>query len=104
MDFIVDLRVESETYKRWIKVELTEENKKQVFIPRGFGHAFLTLAPDTEIFYKADNYYSAEHDGAVLWSDAELGIEWGIDNPILSEKDRNAPLLKELGVKRATLA
>ena len=96
MDFIVDIRPESETYKQWISVELTEENKKQVFIPRGYGHAFLTLTDDTEFLYKTDNYYSPEHDRAILWSDPEIGIDWGIDDPIVSEKDRNAPLLKEM--------
>jgi len=98
MDFIVDIRPESETYKQWISVELTEENKKQVFIPRGYGHAFLTLTDDTEFLYKTDNYYSPEHDRAILWSDPEIGIDWGIDDPIVSEKDRNAPLLKELNI------
>jgi len=95
MDFAVDLRPDSETYKQWISVELTAENKKQLFIPRGFGHAFLTLTDNTEIQYKADNYYSPEHDRSILWSDPELGIDWGIDNPIVSEKDKTAPLLRE---------
>ena len=95
MDFVVDLRPESETFKQWISVELSAENKKQLFVPRGFGHAFLTLTDDTEIIYKADNYYSPEHDAAIIWSDPEIGIDWGIENPIVSEKDKNAPLLKE---------
>lgn len=99
MDFAVDIRPDSPTYKQWVKVELSAENKKQLFIPRGYGHAFLTLTPDTEFVYKTDNYYSPEHDGAVLWSDPELGIEWGTDNPILSEKDKIAPLLKELRIE-----
>jgi len=95
MDFVVDLRPESETFKQWISVDLSAENKKQLFVPRGFGHAFLTLTDDTEIIYKADNYYSPEHDAAIIWSDPEIGIDWGIENPIVSEKDKNAPLLKE---------
>ena len=95
MDYAVDLRPDSETYKQWINVELSEDNKKQLFIPRGFGHAFLTLTNDAEIQYKADNYYSFEHDCAILWSDPDIGIDWGIDNPIISEKDKNAPLLEE---------
>ena len=96
MDFVVDLRPDSVTYKQWVSVELSEENKKQVFVPRGFGHAFVTLTDDTEIFYKTDNYYSAEHDGAILWSDPDLGIDWGIENPILSDKDSKAPLLCDI--------
>ena len=95
-DFAVDLRPDSSTYKQWICVDLTAENKKQLFIPRGFGHAFLTLEENTEVLYKADNYYSPEHDGAVLWSDPDIKIDWGFDHPILSEKDSKAPLLKEI--------
>jgi len=96
MDFAIDLRPDSETYKQWIGVELSEENKKQIFIPRGFGHAFVTLADDTEVQYKADNYYSSEHDSAILWSDPEIGIDWGVENPIISDKDKIAPLLKDI--------
>jgi len=96
MDFAVDLRKDSPTYKQWVKVELSAENKKQLFIPRGFGHAFLTLEPDSEFVYKTDNYYSSEHDGAILWSDPDINIEWGIKSPILSEKDATAPTLAQL--------
>ena len=94
-DFAVDLRPDSETFKKWVGVVLTEENKKQIFIPRGFGHAFITLTDDVEVEYKADNYYSFEHDSAILWSDPDIRIDWGVDNPIVSEKDKIAPLLKE---------
>ena len=98
MDYAVDLRPDSVTYKQWICVELSAENKKQIFIPHGFGHAFVTLTEDVEIVYKADNYYSPAHDGAVLWSDPDIGIEWGLENPILSAKDSNAPLLREINI------
>lgn len=96
LDYAVDFRPDSATYKQWISIELSSENKKQLFIPHGCGHAFATLKDDTEVLYKTDNYYSKEHDGAVLWSDPEISIEWGIENPILSDKDKNAPLLKEI--------
>jgi len=96
MDYAVDLRPGSETFKQWVAVELSAENKKQLFIPRGFGHAFLTLTDNAEVLYKADNYYSPEHDGAIIWSDPDIMIDWGFDNPILSGKDNTAPLLKEL--------
>ena len=89
-DYAVDLRPNSITYKQWICAELSAENKKQLFIPRGFGHAFLTLTEYTEVVYKSDNYYSPEHDGALLWSDPQIGIDWGVENPILSEKDKTA--------------
>ena len=96
MDYVVDLRRSSDTYKQWICVELSADNKKQIFIPRGFGHAFVTLTDDVEVMYKTDNYYSAEHDGAVLWSDPDIAIDWGVKTPILSDKDKNAPMLKEI--------
>ena len=96
MDFVVDFRADSDTYKQWIKVELSADNKKQIFVPRGFGHAFITLTENVEVMYKTDNYYSAEHDGVVIWSDSDIAIDWGITTPILSEKDKNAPMLKEI--------
>ena len=99
MDYAVDLRQDSATYKQWICVELSEENKKQIFIPRGFGHAFVTLTDNAEIMYKADNYYSFEHDSAILWSDPEIGIDWGVTDPIISDKDKNAPLLSSVEQK-----
>ena len=96
LDFAVDLRSDSRTFGQWVGVELSGENKKQLFIPRGFGHAYITLADGSEVLYKADNYYSPEHDGSVLWSDPEIGIDWGIGEPILSDKDRNAPMLIDI--------
>ena len=95
MDYAVDLRPGSGTYRRWVRAELSAENKRQIFIPRGFGHAFVTLTENAEVVYKADNYYSKGHDGAVLWSDPEIGIDWGVGAPVLSDKDRGAPPLKE---------
>ena len=99
MDFVVDIRPESEKFKQWIKVELTQENKKQIFVPRGYGHSIVTLTENVEIEYKTDNYYSPEHYGVILWSDPEIGIDWGIDNPILIDRDKNAPLLKEVSLQ-----
>ena len=96
IDFAVDLRPDSETYKQWVGVELSEDNKKQLFIPHGLGHAFITLTDDVEVQYKADNYYSPEHEYSILWSDPDIGIDWGTDSPIVSEKDKMASLLKEL--------
>ena len=95
MDFAVDMRKNSPTYKKWVGVELSAENHRQLLIPRGFLHAFLTLTDDVEFLYKADNYYSPENDRNILWNDPEIGIDWGTENPILSEKDKNAPLLKD---------
>ncbi|MCL2365862.1 MAG: dTDP-4-dehydrorhamnose 3,5-epimerase [Oscillospiraceae bacterium] len=96
MDFAVDLRPDSSTYKQWICLELSADNKKQLFVPHGFGHAFITLTENAEVIYKTDNYYSPEHDCAISWADPELGIDWGVENPILSDKDKKAPFLKDI--------
>ena len=95
LDVAVDLRPASPTYKKWVAVELSAENKKQLLIPRGFGHGFVTLTDDVEFLYKADNYYAPEADGGIRWNDPEIGVDWGVENPILSQKDENAPLLKD---------
>lgn len=95
LDVAVDLREGSPTYKKWIAVELTEENKKQLLIPKGFAHGFLTLTDDVEVQYKVDEYYSPESDRSIRYDDPEIGVDWGIEDPILSEKDLNAPLLKD---------
>lgn len=95
LDVAVDLRPNSPTYKQWVGVDLSEENKRMFLIPRGFGHAFLTLTDEVEFLYKADNYYAPEADGSIRWNDPELNIDWGIEHPILSAKDENAPLLKD---------
>ena len=94
LDVAVDLRKNSSTFKQWVGVELSEENKKQLLIPRGFGHAFVTLTDDVEFLYKADNYYAPEADAGIRWNDPDIGVEWGIENPILSDKDKNNPFLK----------
>lgn len=94
-DVAVDIRKGSPTYAQWTGVELSAENKKQFFIPRGFAHGFVTLTDDVEVQYKADNYYAPDCDGNIRWDDPEIGIKWPIAPVILSEKDKNAPLLKE---------
>ncbi len=95
LDVAVDIRKGSPTYKKWVSVELSEENKKQLFIPKGFAHGFATLTDNVEIQYKVDEYYSPENDRSIRFDDPEINIDWGIENPILSEKDMNAPLLKD---------
>ena len=94
MDVAVDLRKGTPTYLQYVTVELSAENKRQFFIPRGFAHGFVTLTDDVEFVYKVDNYYSKECDRSVRFDDPEIGVEWGIEDPILSEKDLSAPLLK----------
>ena len=95
MDVAVDLRRGSPTYKQWAAVELSEENKRMLFIPRGFGHGFLTLTDDVEFCYKVDNLYSKEHDRGIRFDDPDIGVVWGVEDPILSQKDQAAPLLKD---------
>jgi len=98
MDVAVDLRKDSPTYKDWISVELSEENKKQLFIPRGFAHGFLTLTDNVEFQYKVDNYYNKQSDRCIRFDDPEIGVTWGNDNFTLSDKDKNAPLLKNCDI------
>ncbi len=95
LDVAVDMREGSPTYKKWVAVELSAENHRQLLIPRGFLHGFVTLTDDVEFLYKADNLYSAENDRNILWNDPEIGVEWGIENPIVSDKDAKAPTLAE---------
>ena len=95
LDVAVDLRKSSPTYKKWIAVELSAENKWQLLIPRGFGHGFVTLTDEVEFLYKADNLYNAAADRGIRWNDPDLAIDWGINHPIVSEKDANAPFLKD---------
>lgn len=94
-DVIIDIRKGSPTYKKWIKVLLTAENKRQLYIPKGFLHGFVTLTDDVEVQYKVDQYYSKECDRSVKFDDPEFNIDWGVELPIVSDKDRNAPLFKD---------
>ena len=95
LDVAVDLRKGSPTYMQWEAVELSAENKKQFFIPRGFGHGFLTLTEDVEFVYKTDNYYNYESDRSIIWNDPDIGVDWGTENPVLSGKDSSAPRLRD---------
>jgi len=99
LDVAVDLRKRSPTYKQWVGVELSEENKKQFLIPRGFGHGFVTLTDHVEFMYKADNYYAPQADGGILWNDPTIGVDWGVKDPILSEKDKKNPTFAEIADK-----
>jgi dTDP-4-dehydrorhamnose 3,5-epimerase len=97
-DLAVDLRAGSPTYGTWVAATLSAENGKQLFIPAGFGHAFVTLSPDTEVMYKVDDYYAPECDGGILWSDPDLAIEWPLPEgvaPLLSDKDTKLPRLAD---------
>ncbi|HBU12678.1 MAG TPA: dTDP-4-dehydrorhamnose 3,5-epimerase [Clostridiales bacterium] len=94
-DVAADLRPGSPTYREWVSVELSAENKAMFFIPVGFAHGFVTLTDDVEIQYKVDTIYSPAHDRSIRYNDPDIGVDWGIEDPVLSDKDRNAPLLKD---------
>lgn len=98
LDVCVDIRHGSRTYGRWFGVELTADSGRQIFVPKGFLHGFVTLEDGVEVEYKTSAPYSAGHDCAVRWDDPEIGIDWGLDGaPILSDKDARAPLLRDIG-------
>ena len=91
LDIALDIRTNSPTYGHHFSIELNEVNKTIFYIPPGFAHGFLTLEDNTLFSYKCTNYYNLESEGSVLWNSASLNIDWGIENPILSEKDKTAP-------------
>ncbi|MBM7645059.1 dTDP-4-dehydrorhamnose 3,5-epimerase [Scopulibacillus daqui] len=93
-DVIVDLRRQSSTFGKWQGFIITEYNKYQLFVPKGFAHGFCTLVPDTEVMYKVDSYYSPDHERGIQWDDPELNIDWPVTDPILSEKDQKYPGFK----------
>ena len=96
-DVAVDIRKNSPTFGQWVGEKLTEENKRMLYIPEGFAHGFAVLSDEAELLYKASNEFSKEHDRGVLWNDPDIGVEWGIDfEPILSEKDKIQPRLKDI--------
>lgn len=95
LDVTVDIRKGSPHYRHWVAVELSADNKLQLLVPKGFAHGFLTLTDDVEIQYKVDEYYSPEYDRVIRFDDPAIGVDWGCVSPVLSEKDRNAPLLAD---------
>ena len=95
LDVAVDLRRGSPTYCQWVAVELSEENRRMLFVPRGFGHGFVTLTDNVEFCYKVDNLYSPECDRGIRYNDPAIGVNWGVTDPILSQKDTTSPLLKD---------
>lgn len=95
-DVAVDLRGNSETYGKWVGVVLSENNKRQFLIPKGFAHGFIVTSDYAEFAYKCDDFYHPEDEGGLLWNDVDIGIEWPkVEEIILSEKDKNNPTLVE---------
>jgi len=98
-DVAVDLRKGSKTYGHWVSVFLSEENKKQFMIPRGFAHGFAVISEYAELAYKCDDFYNADDEGGLLWNDPDIAIEWPVVGEILlSEKDKNNPSFSELKI------
>lgn len=90
LDVVVDIRGGSPTYGKYFSIVLSEENKKMLFVPEGFAHGFLTLESDTIFSYKCSNFYNKQSEDAILWNDSDLAINWDINNPVLSNKDKIA--------------
>jgi len=95
-DVALDIRQGSPSYGLWEGVVLSAKNKKQLFIPKGFAHGFQVISDEAEILYKCSDFYSPQHDRGILWSDPEIGITWPIPSPVLSDKDKIQPRLKDL--------
>ncbi|MBR6361576.1 MAG: dTDP-4-dehydrorhamnose 3,5-epimerase [Clostridia bacterium] len=95
IDVAVDIRKDSPTYMKHVKVLLSAENKLMLYIPKGCLHGFVTLSEDVELSYKVDDLYSPENDRSIRYDDPDIGIDWGVTDPVLSDKDRNAPLFRD---------
>ena len=93
-DVAVDIRKGSPTYTKWIGIELSEENDFMLYIPAGFAHGFLVLSEAADVIYKSTKEYSPEDDGGIIWNDPDMKIGWPVNNPILSDKDKKLPALK----------
>lgn len=93
-DVVVDIRKDSSTYGQWASFILSDDNKRQLLVPQGFAHGFCTLTPNTQVFYKVDQYYSPELDRGIRWNDPELSIDWPTTKPVLSEKDLQLPFFR----------
>lgn len=95
LDFAVDIRIDSPTFGKWVSMELSSENKLIAWIPPGFAHGFVTLEDDTIFTYKCTNFYDKSSERGIRWNDPELNIDWEISEPLLSDKDKIAPFLKD---------
>jgi dTDP-4-dehydrorhamnose 3,5-epimerase len=95
-DVAVDIRRKSPTFGRWIGQHLSDENKKQIFIPEGFAHGFCVLSETALFHYKCSDFYAPDCEGGIVWSDPDVGIDWPIDSPLVSEKDSKFSCLKDL--------
>jgi len=95
-DVAVDIRPDSRTFGQWYGIELNDENRLQLYIPPGFAHGFATLSESADMAYKCTSLYKAEDDAGIAWNDPDIGVEWPVENPLVSEKDAAAPLLSQI--------
>ena len=95
-DVAVDLRRDSPTYRGWEGHELSDANGRQLFVPVGFGHGFCVLSDEADVAYKLSSYYDPASEAGIAWDDPDVGIEWPVDDPVVSERDRSAPRLAEI--------
>jgi dTDP-4-dehydrorhamnose 3,5-epimerase len=95
-DVAVDIRKGSATFGKWFGAELSEDNHRQMWVPPGFAHGFCVLTDTADFFYKCTDFYHPEHDRGVAWDDPDIGVVWPVESPILSEKDRKLPRLRDL--------
>lgn len=96
LDVALDIRTDSPSYGKYVSAELNDRNHHMMWVPEGMAHGFLSLEEETIFSYKCSSYYHKASEGSVLWNDPDLGIDWGVDDAIVSEKDRNAPLFRNL--------
>jgi dTDP-4-dehydrorhamnose 3,5-epimerase len=96
LDVAVDIRENSPTFGQYEKIILSAENKRQFLVPKGFAHGFAVLSDTADFLYKVSNYYNKESEGSIIWNDSDINIDWEITDPILSEKDKQNPKLKDL--------
>ncbi|HWS70151.1 MAG TPA: dTDP-4-dehydrorhamnose 3,5-epimerase [Steroidobacteraceae bacterium] len=96
LDVAVDVRIGSPYFGRHVAVELSEENRRQLWVPRGFAHGFVVLSETADFFYKCDEFYHPKDEIVVRWDDPAIGIKWGVENPSLAVRDAAAPLLSEV--------
>ncbi|MBI6183590.1 dTDP-4-dehydrorhamnose 3,5-epimerase [Serratia proteamaculans] len=95
-DVVVDIRPESSTFKQWVGVYLSEDNKNQLWVPPGLAHGFVVISESADFEYKCTDYYDPQNEGCLIWNDADIGVEWPVENPLLSAKDKLGKRFSEL--------
>jgi dTDP-4-dehydrorhamnose 3,5-epimerase len=95
-DVMVDIRKDSATYKRWLSMEVSYENNRMLFIPPGFAHGFVALSEEVHLLYKCTEEFDPVLDAGIRWDDPDIGVNWPVQDPIVSDKDKSLPFLREL--------